>query len=70
MKINGTDLELVDEFDFLGPTINKNMTCNPHIKISNKLFRVVGIMDRIKHALPKAVVRVKFLETHFFHRQK
>ena len=37
IRINEIDIERVDEFDFLGLTINENMTWNSHIrKISNK----------------------------------
>ena len=59
--INEIDIERVDEFDFLGLTINENMTWNSHIrKISNKISRVVGIMNRLKHVLPQSALKLMY----------
>ena len=61
IRINEIDIERVDEFDFLGLTINENMTWNSHIrKISNKISRVVGIMNRLKHVLPQSALKLMY----------
>ena len=61
IRINEIDIERVDEFDFLGLTINANMTWNSHIrKISNKISRVVGIMNRLKHVLPQSALKLMY----------
>ena len=61
IRINEIDIERVDEFDFLGLTINENMTWNSHIrKISNKISRVVGIMNRLKYVLPQSALKLMY----------
>ena len=61
IRIHEIDIERVDEFDFLGLTINENMTWNYHIrKISNKIYRVVGIMNRLKHVLPQSALKLMY----------
>ena len=58
IRINEIDIERVDECDFLELTINENMTWNPHItKISNKISRVVGNMNRLKHVLLQSALK-------------
>ena len=53
LKINGSDIERVSEFKFLGLTINDFMSWNSHSKkVSNKVSRVLGIMNRLKHFPP------------------
>ena len=43
----------VDYFNFLGLTIDSQMTWKKHTKnISNKCLRVIGTLNRIKHILP------------------
>ena len=61
VRKNEIDIERVNEFDFLGLTINENMTWNSHIrKISNKIYRVVGIMNRLKHVLPQSALKLMY----------
>ena len=61
IRINEIGIERVDECDFLGLTINENMTWNSHIrKISNKISRVVGIMNRLKHVLPQSALKLMY----------
>ena len=48
-----SDIERVSELNFLGLIINEFMSWNSHAKkISNKMSRVLGIMNRLKHFLP------------------
>ena len=57
--INGTELERVADFNFLGLTINENLSWKPHVnKISNKIAKYSGILCRLKHFLPTYI-------THF-----
>ena len=54
LKINNTEITIVDEFDFLGITLDKHLTWKPHIhKISNKISKTLGILNRIKTYLPQ-----------------
>ena len=58
LAIDGTDLECVENFNFLGLTINKSLDWSPHINIiSRKIVRGVGIMKRLKQYLPNQVIK-------------
>ena len=51
--MNNTEISRVINFDFLGLTLNENLNWKPHIdKISNKISRSIGILNRLKHFLP------------------
>ena len=61
LKINESEIERVQEFNFLGLTIDEHMTWCSHIrKISNKISRVVGIMNRLKHFLPHSALKLMY----------
>ena len=54
LKINDTEIIIVEEFDFLGITLDKHLTWKPHIhNISNKISKTIGILNRIKTYLPQ-----------------
>ena len=52
LKINESEIERVQEFNFVELTINEHIWCSHIRKISNKISRVVGIMNRLKHFYP------------------
>ncbi len=53
IKIDDILIEKVSEFNFLGVTINENLNWKCHIdKISNKISRNIGILNKLKHFLP------------------
>ncbi len=53
LKINDTEIEQVSQFDFLGLTLNENLNWKSHIdKISNKISRSIGILNKQKHFIP------------------
>ena len=57
IKIDDTVIQRVTEFDFLGLLIDETLSWKPHInKISNKISRVLGIMNRLKNSLPQRVL--------------
>ena len=64
-KINFPSLEIedivityVDQFSFLGITIDKHVNCNAHSNtISNKISSVIGIINRIKHFVPPPILK-------------
>ena len=57
LAINNTIIERVKEFDFLGLTLNENMDWSSHChKIANKISRILGVMNRLKHYLPTSVL--------------
>ena len=46
-------LEYVTNFNFLGLTIDSNLSWAPHIaKVSAKINRTIGIINKFKHFLP------------------
>ncbi len=51
--MNDTIIEKVSEFDFLGLTLNQHLNWKCHIdKISNKISRSIGILNKQKHFIP------------------
>ncbi len=53
LQIDGKIIERVKVCDFLGLTINENLTWKDHVnKISNKISKSIGILNRLKHFLP------------------
>ena len=58
IKINDIALERVQDFCFLGLTINENLKWKTHIdKVSNKVSKITGILNKLKHFLPQQVLR-------------
>ena len=52
IKIDNIDIEKVEEFNFLGLTIDTNLNWKKHTeKISNKCSKTIGILNRIKRVL-------------------
>ncbi len=52
-KIEDTIIEQVSDFNFLGLTINQQLNWKSHVdKISNKISRNIGILNKLKHILP------------------
>ena len=57
IAINGNPVEQVTNFNFLGITIDQNLTWNDHIsKISIKGARVIGIMNKLKNIFPPCII--------------
>ena len=53
LKINGTSIECVENFDLLGISLNQHMNWKTHIsKLSNKISRTIRILNRLKYILP------------------
>lgn len=57
LHIKSTILERVNIFNFLGVTIDSDLSWKSHInKIAGKISRTVGILARLKHQLPQSVL--------------
>ena len=55
-KISNTILEKVEEFNFLGLTLDTHVNWKKHSeKVSNKCSRIIGILNRLKHILPQRI---------------
>ena len=61
LKINRTQIKLVNEFNFLGITINEYLDWNSHtIKIANKLSRAIGIMHKLRKIIPMQILKLMY----------
>ena len=53
LKINDSDIELVENFNFLGIQLDNNLNWKTHTNlIANKLSKYSGILNRLKRYLP------------------
>ena len=53
LKIDDVYIERVDEFNFLGLTLDTNLNWRKHTeKISNKCSKTIGVSNRLKYVLP------------------
>ncbi len=51
--IDGTVIERVSEFNFLGLTLDENLNWKGHLnKISNNISKSIGILNQIKRVIP------------------
>ena len=56
LKIDNVIIEKVDEFNFLGLTMDTNLNWKKHSeKISNKCTKMIGILNRLKYVLPLGI---------------
>ena len=64
LMINNTQIERVTNFNFLGLTINENLSWKPHVdRIANKISKTGGIINRLKHFLPLHILRIIYCST-------
>ena len=57
IKIENRDIEFVNTFNFLGITLDKNLSWTIHAeKIGRKISKTIGIMTKMKHFLPKEIL--------------
>ena len=51
--IQGTEVEFVEEFNFLGIILDKHLSWIPHLQhIAKKISKTIGIMNRLKNVVP------------------
>ena len=61
LRINDSEIERVQEFNFLGLTINEYLDWSSHCnKIAFKISRTLGIMNRLKHELPSIILKLMY----------
>ena len=57
IMINGTIIDFVDSFNYLGITIDKHLSWKSHIhKISLKMSKIIGIMLKMKNFISKDIL--------------
>ena len=61
LQINNDKIEHIEEFNFLGLTIDSCLNWKAHTqKIANKISRTLGVMNRIKNQVPKCVLKMLY----------
>ena len=52
VKIDNINTEKVDEYNFLGLTLDTNLTWEKHVnKTANKCYKTTGVLNKQKHVL-------------------
>ena len=58
LQLNNRPLERVNKFLYLGIYIDEDLTWDHHVNyISNKMSKNIGILRRLKHTIPKNVLK-------------
>ena len=61
LRINGTIVEFVDNFVFLGIKINNHLNWNNHnTDVANKIVKTVGILNTLKIYLHLNILRILY----------
>ena len=61
ISINGTDIERVEPFNFLGLHIHESLSWRTHTDIvRNKISKVVGILYRLNNIFPKYILQTLY----------
>ena len=61
VQINGTKIERVESFTFLGIMLDENLTWKNHIEmVGKKISKVTGILCRLKNIFPVNVLFVLY----------
>ena len=61
IKIDDILIERVTNFNFLGLTLNENVSWKPHIDIiANKITKFSGVLNRLKRYLPGYILRTLY----------
>ena len=61
IKINNIPIQRVSEFNFLGVMLDECFTWNAHVnKISNKISKIIGIMNKQKRTLPTRILKLMY----------
>ena len=61
LLVNGTVIEYVKNFNFLGITLNNHLNWDSHIKkVAHKISGTTGILNKLKHFLPQHILRTMY----------
>ena len=59
--INGTKIELVASFNYLGSMLDKSLSWKSHFEmVANKISKVIGILYKLKNVFPGSVLFVLY----------
>ena len=58
LKIGNVSIDRVKNFNFLGLTLNENLSWKPHTDLlANKISKYTGILNRLKRYLPSHILK-------------
>ena len=60
IRMNGVEIEVVDDFNFLGITINKSLNWKSHVNVSCKVLKYIAVIHRTKKYLPFSVLQTMY----------
>ena len=61
IRMNGVEIEVVDDFNFLGITINKSLNWKSHVNFScNNVLKYIAVIHRTKKYLPFSVLQTMY----------
>ena len=61
LNMNGTEIERVEIFYFLGVTLDEKLTWKPHTdKVARKLSKYSGIMNKLNNYLPPHILKALY----------
>jgi hypothetical protein len=61
VQINGKDIERLDNFNFLGLIINKNLGWKSHTDvIATKVSKSIGIINRLKYTVSQSILKTLY----------
>ena len=62
LKRAGSNIEFIDNFNFLGITINKHLNWTKHNMdiLFAKIAKTVGILNTLKHVLPTNILKMLY----------
>ena len=61
IRMKGVEIEVVDDFNFLGITINKSLNWKSHVNVScNKMLKYIAVIHRTKSYLPFSVLQTMY----------
>ena len=61
IRMKGVEIEVVDDFNFLGITINKSLNWKSHVNVScNKMLKYIAVIHRTKCYLPFSVLQTMY----------
>ena len=57
LKLDDHEIQIVDEFNFLGFVLDKHLTWDKHLKmLATKISKISGVLCRLKHFLPQRIL--------------
>ena len=58
-ELNGSPIEYIQDFNFLGLTLDSSLSFKFHLtKTGKKISRVIGLLHKLKHVFPSYLLRM------------